>query len=169
MRPKTVLYLHISMSISPGTVAMLLRCCPHLINLVLHGGGNSLCRFNVILNALNNLMYLRYLSLDPALFFQMRFMYLPDTSAFHCVTHLDLTTHWALDTIASGFQYLNRLTHLSMTWKMSRMATHALLALLQCQSFKLILLWLDEIDGQPMVIRNLLKRRLDNSRIVLLH
>ena len=55
-----------------------------------------------------------------------------------------------------------------MTWKMSRTATHALLSLLQRQSFKLILLWLDEIDGQPMVIRNLLKRRLDDSRIVLL-
>ena len=63
----------------------------------------------------------------------------------------------------SGFQYLYHLTHLSITWKMSHMATHSLLALLQRQDFKLILMWLDEIDGQPMVIRDLLKWRLDDS------
>lgn len=44
-------------------------------------------------------MHLEYLSADPALFFQTHFMYLPDTSTFHRVMHLDLTTHWALDTI----------------------------------------------------------------------
>ena len=87
-RSKTVLYLQIGMSVPPGTVAMLLRCCPRLINLALHGGGNSLCRFHVILNALNNLTYLRFLSVDPALFFQARFVYLLDTSVFHRVTHL---------------------------------------------------------------------------------
>ena len=168
MRLKTILYLHIGMSISPGTAAMLLHRCPCLINLVLHGGGNSLCEFNMILNALNNLMYLRYLSLNPALFFQTPFVHLPDTSAFHHVTHLDLTTQWVLDTIATGAQHLNCLTHLSMTWKMSHRATHGLLALLQHQSFKLLLLWLDETGGQPMVIRNLHKHRLDNSQIVLL-
>ena len=156
------------MSVPPGTVAMLLRRCPRLINLALHGGGNSLCRFHVILNALNNLTYLRFLSVDPALFFQTRFVHLPDTSVFHRVTHLDLTTHWALDTIASGFQHLSRLTHLSMTWKMSRTVTHSLMALLQRRNFKLILLWLDDIDGQPRVIRDLLKRRLGDSRMVLL-
>ena len=156
------------MSVPPGTAAMLLHRCPRLINLVLHGGGNSLCQFHVILNALNNLTYLRYLSVDPALFFQMRFVYLPDMSAFHRVTHLDLTTHWALDTIASGLERLYRLTHLSMTWKMSRTATHALLTLLQRRNFKLILLWLDEIDAQPRVIRKLLERRLNDPRIVLL-
>lgn len=156
------------MSVPPGTVATLLRRCPHLISLALHGGGNSLCRFHVILNALNNLTYLRYLSVDPAMFFQTHFVHLPDTSVFHRVTHLDLTTHWALDTIASGFQHLYRLTHLSMTWKMSRTATHGLTALLQRRKFKLVLLWLGEIDGQTRVIRNLLKRGLDDPRIVLL-
>ena len=68
-RLKTVLSLHIGMSVPPGTTAMLLHCCPCLINLVLHGGGNSLCQFHIILNALNNLMYLRYLFIGPALFF----------------------------------------------------------------------------------------------------
>ena len=161
-RSKTVLSLHIGMSVPPGTTAMLLHHCPRLINLIHHGRGNSLCQFHVILNALNNLTYLRYLSVDPALFFQMRFVYLPDTSAFHCVTHLDLTTHWALDTIASGFEHLYRLTHLSMTWKMSHTSTHTLLTLLQHRNFGLILLWLDEIDGQPSVIRKLLERRLND-------
>ena len=168
MRSKAVLYLQIGMSVPPGTVAMLLRRCPHLINLALHGGGNSLCRFHVILNALNNLTYLRFLSVDPALFFQARFVYLPDTSVFHHVTHLDLTTHWALDTITSGFQHLSHLTHLSMMWKMSHMVTYSLMALLQRRNFKLILVWLDDIDGQPRVIRDLLKWRLGDSRIVLL-
>jgi len=162
-RSKIVLCLHIGMSVPPGTAAMLLRRCPHLINLALHGGGNSLCQFHVILNVLNNLTYLRYLSVDPAQFFQTHFVHLPDTSTFHRVTHLDLTTHWTLDTIASGFQHLYHLTHLSMTWKMSRKVTHGLLALLQCRNFKLILLWLDEIDGHPRVISNLLRQRLDDS------
>lgn len=156
------------MSVPPGTVAMLLRRCPRLINLVLHAGGNSLCQFQVILNALNSLTFLRYLSIDPALFVQTGYVYLPDTSAFHRVTHLDLTTQWTWDEITSGYQYLSRLTHLSMTWKMSRMATHGLLALLQRPSFKLILLWLDEIEGEAWVIKNLLKRKLNDPRIVLL-
>ena len=156
------------MSVPPGTVAMLLRCCPCLINLALHGGGNSLCWFHVILNTLNNLTYLRPPSVNPALFFQTCFVYLLDTSVFHCVMHLDLTTHWALDTITSGFQHLSHLTHLSMMWKMSHMVTYSLMALLQCQNFKLILLWLDDINGQPRVIRDLLKWRLDDSQIVLL-
>ena len=56
-----------------------------------------------------------------------------------------------------------------MTWKMSCTATHDLLALLQRQNFKLVLLWLEAIDGQPRVIRNLLNRGLDDPRIVLLH
>ena len=110
MRSKPVLYLHIGMSLPPGTVAMLLHHCPRLISVALHGGGNSLCRFHVILNALNNLTHLRYLSVDPALFFQMHFVYLPDTSAFHRVMHLDLTTHWALDMITSGCYSSVRLT-----------------------------------------------------------
>lgn len=33
------------------------------------------------------------------------------------VTHLDLTTHWALDTIVIEFKHLPHLTHLSITWK----------------------------------------------------
>ena len=167
-RSKAVLYLQIGMSVPPGTVAMLLRHCPRLINLSLHGGGNSLCQFHVILNVLNNLTYLRFLSVDPALFFQTCFVYLPDTSVFHHVTHLDLTTHWALDTITSGSQHLSRLTHLSMTWRVGRAVTRSLVALLQCQNFKLILVWLDDINGQPRVIRGLLKWRLGDSRIVLL-
>ena len=48
------------------------------------------------------------------------------------------------------------------------MVTYSLMALLQCQNFKLILLWLDDINGQPRVIRDLLKWRLDDSQIVLL-
>ena len=156
------------MSVPPGTVAMLLRRCPRLINLVLHGGGNSLSRFHVILNSLNNLTHLKYLSVDPALFFQTRFVHLPDTSAFHRVTHLDLTTHWAWDIIVGGVQYLHCLTHLSMTWKISRMVTHSLQALLRRRTFKMILLWLDEIDGHQRVIRKLLEWRLDDPRIVLL-
>ena len=114
-RLKTILCLHIGMSVPPGTVAILLRRCPRLINLVLHGGGNSLSRFHVIINALNALTYLRYLSVDPALFFKTPFVHLPDTSVFHRVTHLDLTTHWSWNITTTGVQHLLHLTHLSMT------------------------------------------------------
>jgi len=51
-----------------------------------------------------------------------------------------------------------------MTWKMSRKATHGLLALLQRRNFKLILLWLDEIDGHPNKQSTSMEvRRLTNS------
>ena len=55
-----------------------------------------------------------------------------------------------------------------MTWKISRMVTHSLQALLRRRTFKMILLWLDEIDGHQRVIRKLLEWRLDDPRIVLL-
>ena len=168
MTPKTVLSLHIGMSVRPHTVAPLLHHCPCLVNFTLYRGGNCLSQFRVIVDALNSLTHLRYLSVDPAWLFRTNFVYLPDTSAFHSVTHLDLTTHWALDMIAIGFKHLPHLTHLSITWKMSRMATHDLLALLQRKNFRLILLWLDEIDGQARVIEKLHNRKLNNPQVVLL-
>jgi hypothetical protein len=41
-------------------------------------------------------------------------------------------------------------------------------ALLQRRNFKIIFLWLDEIDGHQRVIRKLLEWKLDDPRIVLL-
>ena len=162
MNLKHILYLHIGLSVSPGTIFMLLRHCSHLVSLALLGGGTSLHRFHEILHTLNDLQHLRYLSVDPTVLFQTQYVHLPDMDAFHHVTHLDLIADWALDTFASRAQYLHHLTHLSMTWKMSHTTTHGLQVLLQHPNCKLVLLWLDEIDCQEKVIKNLLKHGLDH-------
>jgi hypothetical protein len=69
----------------------------------LRAGGNTFCHFKTILNTINNLTYLRDLSLDPALLFGTRFVYLPDVVIFHRVTHLDLTMTWTWEAITTGF------------------------------------------------------------------
>ena len=66
---KTVWYLHISMSVRPETLSMLLCLCPHLQNLNLQAGGNSICHINIVLDTLNDLTHLKYLAVDPTLLF----------------------------------------------------------------------------------------------------
>ena len=87
---------------------------------------------------------------------------------FPRVTHLHLIPSWTSDAIACGFQNLPSLTHLSMTWKTSQMVTHEILALLGRRNFKVILLWLDNLDDKAKVIASLRQRNLDDPRIVLL-
>jgi hypothetical protein len=80
---KTVVFLFLGASILPDMITRLLRLCPGLMVLNLRVGGNTFCHFKTILNAINNLTYLRDLSFDPALLFGTRFMYLPDAVIFH--------------------------------------------------------------------------------------
>ena len=76
--------------------------------------------------------------------------------------HLDLTTHWSWNITTTGVQHLLHLTHLSMTWKMGCTVTYSLQTLLQHRDVKVILLWLDEINGHQRVVRKLLKWTLDD-------
>ena len=166
-KPEKVLYLFLSMSILPSITSRLLRCCPLLVSLVLYGGiGPS--KHHMVLRALNGLPHLKFLSVDPASLIQRSFVYLPDASVFHCVTHLDLTAHWTSEAIIRGFQFLAHLTHLSITRKQARHATSALRELLHCPNFQMIALWRDELETHPTVVSDLLKRGLDSPHIVLL-
>jgi hypothetical protein len=83
LRSKEVVNLFVGVSICPETTIRLLRLCPRLAVLDLRVGGNTFCKFNKILHTLNNLTYLRDLSLDPALLFGTCFMYLSDGAIFH--------------------------------------------------------------------------------------
>jgi len=126
IRPKWILYLFIGVSIHPSTTAKLLRLCPQLMNLVLCAEGNILSKYCIVVNAINSLPYLKFLSIDPAVVFQTRFVHLPDASMFHRISHLDFTIQWFWEAVVRGFQYLCYLTHLMITWKQSRCATDAL-------------------------------------------
>ena len=166
-KPKKILYLFLSMSIHPSTTSKLLRHCPLLVNLVLYGSISPV-KCGMIIQALNGLAHLKFLSVDPASLFQMHFVHLPNASVFHRITHLDLTAHWTSEAIIRGFQFLNHLTHLSITWKQARLATSALRELLHCPNFQMIVLWRDELETHPVVVSSLRKRRLDDPRIVVL-
>ncbi|KAH0834939.1 hypothetical protein J3R83DRAFT_10632, partial [Lanmaoa asiatica] len=148
--------------------AKLLRHCPRLMNLVLRAGGNILGKYRIIVDAVNSLPCLKFLSIDPAVVFQTRFVHLPDASMFHHISHLDLTTQWSWEAVARGFQYLYCLTHLSITWKQSRYVTDALQDLLRRPDFTMLVLWTDQPETCPLVINSLVRRKLDDPRIVVL-
>ena len=156
------------MSIHPSITCRLLRHCPQLVNLILYGSISPV-KYGIITQALNGLAHLKFLSVDVASLFQMRFVYLPNASVFHHVTHLDLTAHWTSEAVIRGFQFLASLTHLSITWKQARHTTSALRDLLHCPNFQMIMLWRDELETHPAVISDLLKCRLDDPCVILLH
>ncbi|KAI9567876.1 hypothetical protein HD554DRAFT_2039274 [Boletus coccyginus] len=168
IRPKRILYLFVGVSVHPSTTAKLLRLCPRLMNLVLRAGGNILSKYRVVIDAVNSLPHLKFLSIDPAVVFQTRFVHLPDASMFHRISHLDLTTRWSWEAVVRGFQYLCCLTHLAITWKQSRYATDALRDLLRRPDFAMLVLWRDELATYPLVINSLVRRKLDDPRIVVL-
>ena len=62
---KTVWYLYIGMSVCPEMSSTLLCLCPHLKNLNLQVGGNSVCHINIVLDTLNDLTHLKYLAVNP--------------------------------------------------------------------------------------------------------
>ena len=156
------------MNVLPETTTTLLRLCPHLRMLNLRAGGNSFCHFKTILSALDDLTHLRDLSLDPALLFSTRYVYLPDAAVFHRVTHLDLTTTWTWEAITTGFHVLPRLTHLSVSWSSSRTSRDSLRKLLSREKVKLIVIWREAIETHNVVVENLLRHKLDDLRIVVL-
>ena len=119
-------------------------------------------------STINSLTCLRNLSLDPALFFSMCFVYLPDVAIFHWVTHLDLTITWTCEAIAMDFHQLSCLTHLSMSWCSSYTSTDSLCKLLNHMKFELIVLWRDGHEIHNVIINSLLKWRLDDPQIVVL-
>ena len=165
---KTVVCLYISTSVLPDTVTTLLHLCPHLRKLNLRAGGNSFCHFQTILSALNDLTHLRDLSLDPALLFGTRYVYLPDAAIFHRLTHLDLTTTWTWEAITTGFHVVPRLTHLSVSWGSSHTSRDSLHKLLSHDKVKLIVIWREGTETHNVVIENLLRHKLDDLRIVVL-
>ena len=139
-RSKTVVCLYVGTSVLPDTVTTLLCLCPRLRKLNLRAGGNSFCHFQTILSALDDLTHLRDLSLNPALLFGTRYVYLPDAAIFHRLTHLDLTTTWTWEAITTGFHILPRLTHLSVSWGSSCTSRDSLRKLLSRDKVKLIVI-----------------------------
>lgn len=168
-RSKTVIYLFVGTPIKPNTTVKLLRRCPLLISLVLYAGGNNCSRFSALLQSVNDLPHLKYFSVDPIALFKTRFVHLPNASIFHRVTHLDLTTHWTWEAVTRGFNYLYHLTHLSITWQQSRYSTDPLRELLDRPDFKMLVLWSEDIETHSLIVTNLVKRELDDARVVLLH
>ncbi|KAI9572494.1 hypothetical protein HD554DRAFT_2036068 [Boletus coccyginus] len=138
------------------------------MNLVLRTGGQIQGKYRVVIDAVNSLPYLKFLSIDPAVVFQTRFIHLPDASMFHRISHLDLTTQRSWEAVARGCQYLYRLTHLSITWRQSRFLTDALQALLHHPDFAMLVLWKDELAAHPLVINSLVRHGLDDPQIVVL-
>ncbi|KAH0832280.1 hypothetical protein J3R83DRAFT_13274 [Lanmaoa asiatica] len=167
-RPKQILYLFIGMSVHPTTTAKLLQHCPQLMNLVLRAWGNILGKYRIIVDTINSLPSLKFLSIDPTVVFQTHFVHLPDTSMFHHISHLDLTTQWSWEAVARGFQYLYCLTHLSITWKQSHYVMDALQDLLRRPDFAMLVLWTDQLETCPLVINSLVRHKLDDLRIVVL-
>ena len=168
-RSKMVIYLFVGIPIKPNMTGKLLYCCPLLISLVLYAGGNSCSRFSTLLQSVNNLSHLKYFSVDPTALFKTHFTHLPNTSIFHHVMHLDLTTHWTWEMVMRGFNYLYHLTHLPITWQQSRYLTDPLWELLDCPDFKMLVLWSEDIETHSLIIMNLMKRKLDDVCVVLLH
>jgi hypothetical protein len=123
-RSKMVIYLFVSMPIKPNTTVKLLCHCPLLISLVLYMGGNNCSRFSALFQSVNDLPHLKYFSINPIALLKTCFVHLPNTSIFHCVTHLDLSPHWPCqwEVVIRGFNYLHHLTHLLITWQQSIVA-----------------------------------------------
>ena len=138
------------------------------MNLVLRAGGHILGKYCMIVNAVNSLPGLKFLSIDPTVVFQTRFVHLPNASMFHCISHLDLTTQWPWEAVVRGFQYLCCLTHLLITWKQSRYVTDALQDLLCRPDFAMLVLWRDKLATYPLVISSLVRRKLDDPRVAVL-
>ena len=133
------------------------------MNLVLRAGGHILGKYCVVVDAVNSrLPGLKFLSIDPAVVFQTRFIHLPNASMFHRILHLNLTTQWFWEAVARGFQYLYCLTHLSITWKQSRYVTDTLRDLLHHPDFAMLVLWRDEPATYPLVVSSLVRCKLDD-------
>lgn len=137
----SVKVLHLGVALRIETAHRILDICLGIEDLTLQ----SLCHLqgvNPLLRPLQGLTHLRVLSINLSSIFNKRIIFLPNVEAFHRVTHLHISSAWAVWAGSSiGIAQLPNITHISLHLSTIRTQPAILRDILARDTTEALVLW----------------------------